>query len=117
MLGLVGKEGPELRCSEHPQGWNVVNTDLFLLSLIVGSFTKVTHGRAGVLVYSLGELSNKGGRSIRPFLAGHQASFFPKSTFYFSPFHFLRSSHTEFLGVPQRCQQCSALASSYFLLV
>ena len=41
MLGLVGKEGSEMRCSKLSQGWNVVNKDLFLPALIVGSYTKV----------------------------------------------------------------------------
>ena len=45
MLALVGKEGSELRYSEPLQGWNVVNKDLFLPALLIGSFTKAPHGR------------------------------------------------------------------------
>ena len=36
MLGLMGKEGSKLRCSNLSQGWNDVNKDLFLPALIVG---------------------------------------------------------------------------------
>ena len=43
MLGLLGKEGSEVRCSDLPQGWNVVNKDMLLPTLIVRSFTKATH--------------------------------------------------------------------------
>ena len=34
MLGLVGKEGSELRCSEHLPRWNVVNKDLLHPTLL-----------------------------------------------------------------------------------
>ena len=40
MLGLMGTEGFELRCSKLSQGWNVINKDIPLPALIVGSFTK-----------------------------------------------------------------------------
>lgn len=57
MLGLAEKEGSELsfskwgkehECSWLPQGWNVVNKDLLLPVLIVGSYTKTTYERAPV---------------------------------------------------------------------
>ena len=36
VLGLMGKKGSELRCSELSQGWTVLNKDLLLPALIVG---------------------------------------------------------------------------------
>ena len=42
------KELSQLRCSEPSQGWNIVNEDLLLPALIVGSFTNVPHGQAPV---------------------------------------------------------------------
>ena len=48
VLGLVGKEGSKHKCSELPQGGNIVNRNLFLPALIVGSFTKAPHGRGPV---------------------------------------------------------------------
>lgn len=42
VVGLLGKEGSELRCSEPSQGWNAVNKALLLPALIVGSYTMVT---------------------------------------------------------------------------
>ena len=42
MLGLVGKEDSELRCSKFSQGRNVVNKDSFLPPLIAGLFTKAS---------------------------------------------------------------------------
>ena len=45
VLGLTGEQGSELNCSQAPQGWNIVNKDLFLLLLIVGSYTKAPHER------------------------------------------------------------------------
>ena len=46
MLGLLGEEGSEMRCSAHPQGWNVVDKDLLLPALIVGLFTQAPPGQA-----------------------------------------------------------------------
>ena len=48
VLGLMEKEGSEHKCSERPlpQGWNIVNKDLFLPTLIVWSFTKAPRGWA-----------------------------------------------------------------------
>lgn len=46
MQGLVGKEHSKHTCSEPPQGWNIVNIDLFLLALVVGSFTEAPRGQA-----------------------------------------------------------------------
>ena len=45
VLGLMGKEGSDLRCSEHPQGWNVLNKDLPHATLTVPSLTKATCGQ------------------------------------------------------------------------
>ena len=35
MLGLMGEEGSEQECSKHPQGWNLVNKNLFPSAEIV----------------------------------------------------------------------------------
>ena len=43
MLGLVGKQ-----VSELPQGWNIVNKNVFLPILIVESYTKVPNEWAPV---------------------------------------------------------------------
>ena len=40
VLGLMGKESSGLRFSKLSQGWNIVNKDLFLPALIVGSYSK-----------------------------------------------------------------------------
>ena len=61
VLGLMEKEGSELSCSKQfskqgrkhecsriPQGCNVVNKDLILPVLIVGSHTKMIYERAPV---------------------------------------------------------------------
>ena len=41
MLGLREEQGSECKCSQHPQDWNIINKNLFLSILIVGSYTKV----------------------------------------------------------------------------
>ena len=43
MLGLMKQLGSERGYSKSHQGWNVINKDLFLPALIVGSYTKATH--------------------------------------------------------------------------
>ena len=58
MLGLLENRAQSMRRSKHrppPQGWNVVNKDLLLPALIVGSFTKASHGRASLLGNSFGD--------------------------------------------------------------
>ena len=52
VLGLVGKKGSEHKCSECSRGRNIVNKNLFLPELIVGSFTKAPHGQARLLGYN-----------------------------------------------------------------
>ena len=42
--GLVGEEGSEQECSQHPQGWTSVNKNLFPSTQIVGSFKRVLSG-------------------------------------------------------------------------
>ena len=44
VLGLVGEEGLEQGCTEPPQGWRIVNKDLFLPIPIFGSCTKGPRG-------------------------------------------------------------------------
>ena len=53
MLGLVGKEGSEPKWSETIQGWNIVNKDLFLSALIVGSFTRAPRDRAPLCLVTI----------------------------------------------------------------
>ena len=57
MLGFMGKEGSEVKYSKSSQGWNIVNKDLFLPALIVGSFTKVPLGWAPVCWVTVSDLS------------------------------------------------------------
>ena len=53
MLGLMGKEGFKHKCWEPPQGWNIVNKNLFLPALISESFTKVPCGRTPVCLVTV----------------------------------------------------------------
>ena len=55
MPGLVGEQDSELKCSQPPQGWNPVNRNLFLSTLIVGSYTKAPREWAPVCLVTASE--------------------------------------------------------------
>ena len=73
MLGLVGEQGSEQKCSGQLQGFTAVNKNLFLSTLIVGPCLKAPRGRplfAQLVLHGHMHRNLPGGRCI-PFFRQH----------------------------------------------